>query len=92
MTIGYNKARNTGGRVLVFIQVKINVTAAFRLGKLNSHLLLGKRCLFGLLGVSFSNVYQCVSVCLSFPFGFEGGMWDLIALVPLCTLSSSHCM
>ena len=21
-------------------------------------------------------------MCLSFPFGFEGGMWDLIVLIP----------
>ena len=25
-------------------------------------------------------VYQCVYA--SFPFGFEGGMWDLIVLLP----------
>ena len=23
-----------------------------------------------------------ISVCASFPFGFDGGMWDLILLVP----------
>ena len=23
-----------------------------------------------------------ISVCSSFPFGFEGGMWDLIVLIP----------
>ena len=23
-----------------------------------------------------------VCVCVSFPFGFEGGMWDLIVLIP----------
>ena len=42
---------------------------------------LGKSCTFGLLCVSFVNV---LSVCVyaSFPFGFEGGMWDLIALIP----------
>ena len=33
------------------------------------------------------NVYQFVCVCVCFcPFGFEGGMWDLIALVP------DHCI
>ena len=31
-------------------------------------------------------VYQIVCVCASFPFGFEGGMWDLIVLVP------DHCL
>ena len=30
---------------------------------------MGKSCSFGLLCVSFVNVYQ------SFFFGFEGGMW-----------------
>ena len=41
-------------------------------------------------------VYQCVCVCVcvcvcaSFPFGFEGGMWDLIVLVAAdyCFLST----
>ena len=37
---------------------------------------LGKSCSFGPLSMSFVNVYQ--SVCSSFPFGFECGMWDLI--------------
>ena len=27
------------------------------------------------------NVYE-ICVCASFPFGFEGGMWDLIVLIP----------
>ena len=46
---------------------------------------LRKSCSFGLLCVSFVNVYQflCVS---SFPFGFEGGMWDVIVLIP------DHCL
>ena len=34
--------------------------------------------------MSFVNVYQCVCVC--FPFGLAGGMWDLIVLVP------DHCL
>ena len=34
--------------------------------------------------MSFMNVYQFVFV--HFPFGFEGGMWDLIALIP------DHCL
>ena len=42
---------------------------------------LKKSCLIGLLCVSFVNVYQFV--CVRFPFfGFEGGMWDFIVLVP----------
>ena len=47
---------------------------------------LGKSCSFGLPCVSFVNVYQFVCVCASFPFGFEGGMWDLIVVVP------DHCL
>ena len=39
---------------------------------------LGKSYSFGLLCVSFVNVYQFVGV--SFPFGFEGGTWDLICM------------
>ena len=41
---------------------------------------LGQDCSSGLLCMSFVNVY--VFVCPSFPFGFEGGMWDLILFVP----------
>ena len=40
---------------------------------------LGKSCSYGLLCVSFVNVYQCVCVCLC-------GMWNLIVLVP------DHCL
>ena len=47
---------------------------------------LGKSCSFGLPCVSFVNVYQFVCVCASFPFGFEGGVWDLIVVVP------DHCL
>ena len=39
---------------------------------------LGKSCSFGLLWVSFVNVYQFAS----FPYGFEGGVWDLIIFIP----------
>ena len=39
---------------------------------------MGKSCSFSLLSVSFVNA--------SFPFGFEGGLWDLIVLVP------DHCL
>ena len=37
-----------------------------------------KSCSFGLPCVSFLNVYHFMFVCASFPFGFEGGMRDLI--------------
>ena len=51
---------------------------------------LGKSHSFSLLYVSSVNVYQCVCVCVCvcvcFSFGSEGGMWDLIALVP------GHCL
>ena len=46
---------------------------------------LGKSCLFSLLGVSFVNVYQ-LYVCPSFPFGIEGGIWDVIVFIP------DHCL
>ena len=39
---------------------------------------------FGLLCVSFANVYQFARPY--FPFGFEGGVWDLIVLIP------DHCL
>ena len=42
---------------------------------------LEKNQLFGLPCVSCVNLYQ-FSVFASFPFGSEGGMWDLIVLVP----------
>ena len=48
---------------------------------------LGKSCLFGLLCASFLNVISFL-VCPSFPFGFQGGMWDLIVLVRYHYLSS----
>ena len=41
---------------------------------------LGKNCSFGLLCVTF------VNVCPSFPFGFEGGVWDLNVSIP------DHCL
>ena len=37
----------------------------------------GKSCSFNVLCVSYVNVYQFLCVC-PFPFGFEGGLWDLI--------------
>ena len=36
---------------------------------------LGKSLSLGLAYVSFANVYRFL--CASFPFGFQGGMWDL---------------
>ena len=47
---------------------------------------LEKSFLFSLLCVSFVNVYQNLCVCHSFLFGIEGGMWDVIALIP------DHCL
>ena len=41
---------------------------------------LGKNCSFGFLCVFSLNVYQ-FSACPSFPFGFKGGMWDVIVLI-----------
>ena len=46
---------------------------------------LGKTCLFGLPCVYFVTVYNCVYASLL--FGFDGGMWDLITLVPGLCLS-----
>ena len=46
---------------------------------------LGKSCSFGLVCVSVMNVYK-ISVSPSFPFGIEGGMWDVIVLIP------DHCL
>ena len=45
---------------------------------------LGKSCSFYLLCVFIVNVYPFV--CASFPFHFEGGMWDFLELV------SDHCL
>ena len=41
---------------------------------------LGNSCSFGLLCMSFVSVCQVLS--LSFPFWFEGGMWDLVVFIP----------
>ena len=46
---------------------------------------LGKSCSFGLLYVSFVGVGQILCVSF-FPFGIEGGMWDVIVLIP------DHCL
>ena len=43
---------------------------------------LGKSCSFGLLCVSFVNIYQILCVCPSFPFGITGEKWDVIVLIP----------
>ena len=45
---------------------------------------LGKNCSFGLLCVS---VKLNLFVFVSLPFDFEGGIWDLIVLIPDCYLS-----
>ena len=41
---------------------------------------VGKKCSFDLPCVSFANVSQFVRA--SFQFGFEGGVWGLIVLIP----------
>ena len=46
---------------------------------------LAKSCSFGLLCVSFVNVYQILCAS-SYPFGIEGGIWDVIVLIP------AHCL
>ena len=46
---------------------------------------LGKSCLFEQLYVSFVGVGQILCVS-SFPFRIEGGMWDVIVLIP------DHCL
>ena len=40
---------------------------------------LGKRSSFGLMCVSFMNF---INLCSSFPFSFDGGLWNLIVLIP----------
>ena len=47
---------------------------------------LGKSCSFGLLCVSFVKFIK-FSVCPSFPFGIEGGVCDVIILIPDHSLS-----
>ena len=44
---------------------------------------LGKRSSFGLMCVSFMNF---INLCSSFPFSFDGGLWNLIVLIP------DHCL
>ena len=42
--------------------------------------------------MSFMNVCHFVLVCLFTPFGYVGGMWDLIVLIPdLCFLFTLQC-
>ena len=55
------------------------MTTFLELGKLNDHL-FGKEM--------FIHSSYCLSiwVCASFSFCFEGGMWDMIVLVP------DHCL
>ena len=40
----------------------------------------GKNCSFGLLCVSFVNIYKFCMCPL--PFGFKGRIWDFILLIP----------
>ena len=46
---------------------------------------LGKSCLFGLLCVNVDQFGVCAST-LSETFGFEGGVWGLVLLIP------DHCI
>ena len=48
---------------------------------------LRKSCSFGLLCLSFVNVYQFLYVS-SFPFDFEDVMWDLFLIIPDQCLSN----
>ena len=41
---------------------------------------LGKSCSLGLLCMPFGKAYEFVRA--SFPFGFEGEMWDLVVHCP----------
>ena len=43
---------------------------------------LGKSCSFGLLCVCLSCTFIKYCVCPSFPSGFEGGMRNVIVLIP----------
>ena len=57
---------------------------------------LGKSCSFWFTIHVFRECLT-ISVCVSFPFGFEGGMWDSILLVPDYCLSfyfslTSNCL
>ena len=52
----------------------------FQLRKLNNQL-FGKE-LFVRVEVGALRERSSIFVCASFPFGFEDGIWDLIAIVP----------
>ena len=66
----------------------MDVTAVFIKGILMTTS-LGKSCAFGLLWIFSLTFIKCVCVCVCvcvfvcvcviFPFGFESGMWDLVA-------------
>ena len=43
---------------------------------------LGKSCLFSVYCACLLRTFMNLFVCASFPFGFEGGMWYLIVLIP----------
>ena len=57
----------------------------FQLGSLNDHLF--RKELFILFTVRVFRERISTWVCASFPFGFNGGMWNLIVLVPDYCLS-----
>ena len=57
--------------------VKIDVAAVFNIFPTS----LGKSCSFGLPQVSFGNFCQCI----------DGGMWDLVVLIPDQCLSVLLC-
>ena len=42
---------------------------------------LGKSCSFGLLCVSFVNIYQILCVSF-FPFSINDGKWNVIVFIP----------
>ena len=45
-----------------------------------------RACLAGMFITFFVCVFVCVCVCASFPFGFEGAMWDSIDHCPSSNL------
>ena len=62
---------------------KIDVAAIFN----ENSRMFGKELVIRFNVVVFhKRLVVCVCVCASFPFGYEGGMWDVIVLVP------DHCL
>ena len=58
-----------------FVIGKIDVT--FQLEQLNDHLFGNGLFIRVTVGVFHERLSICM--CVSYPFGFEGGMWDVIA-------------